>query len=331
MVLARFQATIQDNEGNIVPSATVEVRNEQTNALATIFSDRDGTAPLTNPFTATPEGLAAFHAVGGAYRITASDGTTTVDWRYVGVGTASEKDAETIANNVIVGYIDGFEINPVSANVVSVADGRVEFNSALLTVTGVANNDITTTGADGLDAGSVAADTWYRLYLIRNTTTNAFATVFSTSATPAVPAGFELIKRIGWRLTDGSAVLRNIYQNKDINTITGFNLEFSVTNGSGIVTTPNLTLSFVPPDGSATLAYGMLRRTTGSGFVIFSVLPNETVETGVDAIVRGSAVSTSTGQFGMPMQVPLLGSNLVKLTSDAAGTYQFLASGWKGR
>lgn len=93
MVLARWQATIQDEEGNVLPGASVEVRRESTGApLAVLYSDRDGLTLKGNPFDADLDGFAAFHVAGGAFRITATLGDETRTWRYVAVGLAAERD-----------------------------------------------------------------------------------------------------------------------------------------------------------------------------------------------------------------------------------------------
>ena len=110
MVLARFQRTIVDDAGNILPGASVTVRSEATGApLAVIYSDRAGTTPIGNPFTVGGDGLAAFYVAGGAYRITATSGSSSIDWRYVGIGTAQEHDWDfSIVSSV--GYLDFTEI-----------------------------------------------------------------------------------------------------------------------------------------------------------------------------------------------------------------------------
>lgn len=93
MPLARWQGTIQDNAGNTQKNASVEVRHEIPGApLANIYADRAGATPLGNPFLADDEGFAAFHALGGAYRITATKGGFSRTWRYVPVGNAQEQD-----------------------------------------------------------------------------------------------------------------------------------------------------------------------------------------------------------------------------------------------
>ena len=97
MALARWQRTITTGGGIIVPSASVEVRRESDNGLASLFSDRNGTVGIGNPFAADSEGFAAFHVVGGAYKITVTSGSFTRTWRYVGVGMTQEFDVDQLS------------------------------------------------------------------------------------------------------------------------------------------------------------------------------------------------------------------------------------------
>jgi hypothetical protein len=93
MTMARWQATITDARGNVVPGASVEVRRESAGMpLAALYSDRDGTTPLGNPFTTGSDGAAAFHAAGGAFQIVATAGAFSRTWRYVPVGLGGEND-----------------------------------------------------------------------------------------------------------------------------------------------------------------------------------------------------------------------------------------------
>jgi len=103
MALARWQGTILDSSGDVVASATVAVYSETTGALATIYSDRAGTTSITNPTTADSDGFVGFYAAGDAYRIVATSGSTSREFRYVGIGTNSENDTElvTISDNTI--------------------------------------------------------------------------------------------------------------------------------------------------------------------------------------------------------------------------------------
>jgi hypothetical protein len=93
MPLARYQFTVVDDAGNVLPAASVEVRREVAGTpIVPLFADREGATPIGNPFAADADGFAAFHVAGGAYRITASKGGFLRTWRYVGIGLASELD-----------------------------------------------------------------------------------------------------------------------------------------------------------------------------------------------------------------------------------------------
>jgi hypothetical protein len=61
-------------------------------------------------------------------------------------------------------------------------------------------------GQSKLDAGAVAASTWYYVFLILNETTATTDMLFSTSATsPVLPSGYTRKRRIGAFKTDGSS------------------------------------------------------------------------------------------------------------------------------
>lgn len=96
MVLARWQATIVDDAGNVQDAASVEVRAETGGTpLAPVYSDRDGLVGIANPLTADSEGFVGFHVAGGAYQIIATKGSFSRTWRYVGIGTLSERDVDS--------------------------------------------------------------------------------------------------------------------------------------------------------------------------------------------------------------------------------------------
>jgi hypothetical protein len=100
MALGRFQRTLTDASGNVVAGATVTVREQVTNDLAALYSDRAGTEAIGNPITTGSDGLIAFHAAGGAYKITSVKDAFSVEWTWVGVGTAQEYDYESIIDYV---------------------------------------------------------------------------------------------------------------------------------------------------------------------------------------------------------------------------------------
>jgi len=97
--LARHQFTVQDEDGNAVPGAHVEVRLEVPGQpLASLFSDRTGLSAIGNPFDTDADGFAFFHVTGGAYQIrvyTGASGAPTFEaplQRWVAIGLNSEAD-----------------------------------------------------------------------------------------------------------------------------------------------------------------------------------------------------------------------------------------------
>lgn len=91
MVYAAYNYTITDETGDLVTGASVEVRRESDNVLATLYSDRAGASPIANPFTDST-GTGRFHVVGGAYKVTATKGAFTRSFRFVAIGLAAEQD-----------------------------------------------------------------------------------------------------------------------------------------------------------------------------------------------------------------------------------------------
>lgn len=147
MTLARWQATIQDDEGNVISGASVEVRREISGSpLASLFSDRDGLVSIGNPTVSDADGFAAFHVAGGAYRITVTSGTFTRVLRYVAIGLAAESDAS----------VPGFRYN--FDNGVNDADpgaGLFRFNNSTPAL--ATKVFISETTADGVNIAAVLA------------------------------------------------------------------------------------------------------------------------------------------------------------------------------
>lgn len=95
--MAFNSATFKTTTGvEIAASSSVEVRRESDAGLAAIFSDRAGTIPLANPFTADAKGRFKFYAAGlvGGYQISVTKDAETHTLRNVPMGTVQEMDAD---------------------------------------------------------------------------------------------------------------------------------------------------------------------------------------------------------------------------------------------
>jgi hypothetical protein len=113
----------------------------------------------------------------------------------------------------------------LDSNIVIVANSgtpntQVDVNFDGLNIDGyyATNADLTincaTTGANGLDTGSLAADTWYYVWAIADTTNLVTAGLMSLSATaPTLPSGYTKKRLIGYRKTNsGGATLDGAFQ-----------------------------------------------------------------------------------------------------------------------
>lgn len=91
----------------------------------------------------------------------------------------------------------------VTADVLSLQDASTSSWDTVLSSVSV-TPAIDASGANGLDTGSVANNTWCSVWVIYNGVTTAG--LFSLHATaPTMPSGYTKKRRVGWVLTDGSA------------------------------------------------------------------------------------------------------------------------------
>lgn len=106
------------------------------------------------------------------------------------------------------------------------------------------------TGANGLDTGTLAASTWYAVWVISNGTTTA--TLLSLSSTaPTMPSGYTHKARVGWIRTDSTANkhparFTQFGRRVDYAPATGTNLTAYPTLFSGSTSGPASLASFIP-------------------------------------------------------------------------------------
>lgn len=140
MALPGWQATIQRENGDIVPSAVITVIDESTGLAADLYSDRAGTTPLGTDgvFSATTEGFARFYAAPGEYRITAEDSGTgfSQTWRYVPVWGPGTNIGTAIIESSTGTQTGGAALNLRRAEYASLAALKAAADNSELTVGG---------------------------------------------------------------------------------------------------------------------------------------------------------------------------------------------------
>ena len=114
-------------------------------------------------------------------------------------GTAWISQANPASAGVIPATYSGLKVSAsnttsitVTANYVSLYSGSSFYTAASPSLT----ISTSTSGANGLDTGSIASNTWYYVYVIYNGTT--VSGLISTSSTsPTLPSGYTFKARVG--------------------------------------------------------------------------------------------------------------------------------------
>jgi len=136
-----------------------------------------------------------------------TDGGTT--WKRI----PKENDSFTALPK---GYFDGLQMSFNTVAKVDIAAGacRDTTNAYDITPSAILTADIAVSGKNGLDTGTEAADTWYAVHVIGDTTgVNAPASLLSLSATaPTQPSGYDVFRRVGWVRNNGSSAFINFVQ-----------------------------------------------------------------------------------------------------------------------
>ncbi|HZP98628.1 MAG TPA: hypothetical protein VFB13_03760 [Reyranella sp.] len=191
------------------------------------------------------------------------------------VGDSSTKAASTaFTGTAITNAVGGAALRSYLAGLALSNDGTTP-NTKLDVAAGICTDDTnaymlsllsgvidcTTVGANGLDAGSLAASTWYHVYAISKAAGASPALLASTNASsPTLPATYTLKRRIGSFKTDGSAHILAFVQWGD-----NFRWVTPVLDASAVsLTTTFVDLTLTVPTGVQVQAYGSAQSSSGT-------------------------------------------------------------------
>lgn len=182
---------------------------------------KDGSEPMTRPLPLWKVNQADIPAAadweGGLLYVDdldefrASDGTVWRDGFNVS-GFRGLIDGLILSNNATL---------PNTDLDISVGVARDDGNAAFMELSSILVKKISAawavgTNQGGLDTGTVAANTWYHVWQIKRSDTGVVDALFSLSATsPTMPTNYDLKRRIGAVLTDGSSNIIAFHQDGD--------------------------------------------------------------------------------------------------------------------
>lgn len=94
-----WQRTIVDEEGDVLPLASVSVTDVISGALATLYSN-EGVTGIGNPITADSHGFVQFYVKAGLYNIVATLGLNSRTWSKEAVGAPYKRNAAEVSATV---------------------------------------------------------------------------------------------------------------------------------------------------------------------------------------------------------------------------------------
>lgn len=113
-------------------------------------------------------------------------------------------------------YVNGLGIAKTGNKTLSMATGaaRNSSNDNDIIVSSALSINGANVGANGVDLAALVASSFYAVYVIGDSTLyNSPAALLSLSATtPSLPEGYDMSRRVGWILTDGSANILQFWQ-----------------------------------------------------------------------------------------------------------------------
>lgn len=242
-----------------------------------------------------------------------------------------------IASTWAPGTLVGLTLSRVSATTVGIATGFARnedtgtaFNMTLASaITKSLSTWAAGTGNGGLDTGSIAASTWYEVWLIRKDSDGSIDALLSLSATaPTMPPGYTARRRLGAIKTDGSSQVIPFVQDGD-----DFLWSTPIADASSAITSnvaQLVTLSVPPVAGvSADFEFSGVSNTFGHILVSSSLVPDAAPSTTVAPYFTVIAAS-GDGRGYARLGVKTGSSGQIRYRNDttASTTIYVITYGW---
>jgi len=187
------------------------------------------------------------------------------------------------------------------------------------------------TGNHGLDTGSVAASTWYHVFLIWGSGIGTDILLSTSATSPTMPSGYTLKRRLGSIRTNSSSQIIAFSQNGDELLWDAIPFDVNVSNLGTTATAFTLSV----PTGVKVYAILSVAASVSANFHITIYPPDLTgTITGTTAAQIGVFNSASTNEFyyGAPQPIRTNTSAQIKAVSDTASTtFQVFTFGWIDR
>lgn len=119
--------------------------------------------------------------------------------------------------NARIAYVNGLALSWLTTTTFSVGAGACSNSNDVndITLSAPVTNVITHVGVNGVDIAAAVASTFYAVYVIGDSTEyqpTASLISLASNAAPSLPFGYDMYRRVGFILTDGSANVLKFWQ-----------------------------------------------------------------------------------------------------------------------
>jgi hypothetical protein len=208
--------TAVDGNGHVRANAKLYFYETGTSTPQNTYSDSALSVTNANPVVADSNGLFTAIYLGDppdfmAYKAILKTSDDVTVWTADPI--AGAPIAAPISSALLRGYLAGLQRTANTTTTLTLGAGVAmdDTNTTMLSLEAGTIN-CATVGADGLDAGALANNTWYHVFVIGKTDGTRARLASASVSSPTMPSGYTLKRRISSFRTDGSAQIRNYSQ-----------------------------------------------------------------------------------------------------------------------
>lgn len=215
-------------------------------------------------------------------------------------------------------YLNGMNLAYVGNTSITVAAGQARDHTNVndIVLPALVTIDATINGANGLDTGALANNTFYAVFAVGDSTGyNAACALLSTSASsPVLPGGYDMFRRLGYVLTDGSAHILDFTQR-------GAGLSRDMFYAASIATniTAGASTTFAAVTASASVPASAIE------VIIKAALTADAGATRTAAL-KATSSSSAAGQAFMSSPASTVTTAMLLCPCDASGAISYLVS-----
>lgn len=225
--------------------------------------------------------------------------------------------------------LSGLGISYLTATTMSVAAGECSSSEGtnVFTLSSAVTINAANNGAAGLDTGDLANSTFYAVYAIADSSLHEdpSAILSANVSAPLLPFNYDMYRRIGYVLTDGSANIRNFVQTGNGSSRKmWYDAAISVLSGGTSATYANVNLVTAVPGSSVVEVMLKATVTPTAAADAVNFVPYGSTATVGYAVVSGAVAAVAitsvvTLPCGLNSSVPYV---LYKVTGAASASVQ---------